>query len=251
MKKRNKIVAIITARLNSTRLNSKHILKANNKYMISHLIDRLKSIKSIDKIIIATTTNKIDDKFVLIAKKHKVKIFRGSEQNVKLRVLKAAKKFSADIISCVTGDCPIIDPRLIDQLINTFLINKNLDIAYFGCFKSFGLPNGMDSCVFSYKALKKSYQMTKKKDEFEHIALNMLRNKKKFKSIFLYPPKNINFPNLSLALDYFEDYLVIKKIINQFKKFKNFPTCFEIVNFVKKENLFKLNSNLKRLVLKN
>ena len=90
--------------------------------------------------------------------------------------------------------------------------------------------------------------MTKKKDEFEHIALNMLRNKKKFKSIFLYPPKNINFPNLSLTLDYFEDYLVIKKIIN---KFKNFPTCFEIVNFVKKEKLFKLNSNLKRLVLKN
>ena len=109
----------------------------------------------------------------------------------------------------------------------------------------------MDSCVVSYKALKKSYQMTKKKDEFEHIALNMLRNKKKFKSIFLYPNKNINFPNLSLTLDYFEDYLVIKKIINQFKKFKNFPNFFKIFNFVKKKKLFKLNSNLKRLVLKN
>ena len=65
-----------------------------------------------------------------------------------------------------------------------------------------------------------------------------------FKSILLF----IMFSNLSLTLDYFEDYLVIKKIIN---KFKNFPTCFEIVNFVKKEKLFKLNSNLKRLVLKN
>ena len=79
----------------------------------------------------------------------------------------------------------------------------------------------------------------------------MLRNKKLFKSIFLHPPKNINFPNLSLTLDYYEDYTVIKKIINQFKDKKKFPTCLEIVDFVNRNKLFKINSSLKRLVLNN
>ena len=251
MKKKIKVVAIITARLNSSRLRSKHILKANKKYMISHLIERLKSIKSINEIVLATTTNKIDDKFKSIANKHQIKLYRGSEENVKLRVLEAAKKFSAKVICNVTGDCPIIDPILIDQLINTFLKNEKSDLCYYGCFKNYGLPNGMDSCVYTYSALKKSYNMTKKKDEFEHVTLNMLRNKKIFKSIFLYPPKNTNFSNLSLTLDYFEDYLVIKKIINRFKNLKKFPSCLQIIDFVNKKKLYKLNSKLKRLVLNN
>ena len=219
--------------------------------MISHLIERLKSITFFDEIILATTNNKIDDKFVNIAKKHKIKIFRGSEENVKLRVLQAAKKFSADVICNVTGDCPIIDPILIDQMLNIFDKNQSLDMVYYGCFKNYGLPNGMDSCIYTYLALKKSYKMTKKKDEFEHVTLQMLRNKKLFKSIFLHPPKNINFPNLSLTLDYYEDYLVIKKIINQFKDRKKFPTCLEIIDFVNRKKLFKINSRLKRLVLNN
>lgn len=251
MKNKKKVVAIITARLNSSRLKYKHLLKINNKYMISYLVERLKSITFFDEVIIATTNNSIDDKFENITKKHKIKIFRGSEENVKLRVLQASKKFSADIICNVTGDCPIIDPILIDQMLNIFDKNKNLDMVYYGCFKNYGLPNGMDSCVFTYNALKKSYKMTKKKDEFEHITLHMLRNKKLFKSIFLHPPKNINFPNLSLTLDYYEDYTVIKKIINQFKYKKKFPTCLEIVNFVNRNKLFKINSSLKRLVLNN
>ena len=79
----------------------------------------------------------------------------------------------------------------------------------------------------------------------------MLRNKKIFKSIFLHPPKNINFSNLSLTLDYFEDYIVIKKIINRFKNLKKFPSCLQIIDFVNKKKLYKLNSKLKRLVLNN
>ena len=89
MKNKKKVVAIITARLNSSRLKYKHLLKINNKYMISYLVERLKSITFFDEVIIATTNNSIDDKFENITKKHKIKIFRGSEEALKLKVLQA------------------------------------------------------------------------------------------------------------------------------------------------------------------
>ena len=248
-KKKPKIVAIVPARLTSSRLRAKHLYKANQKTMIHHLIDRLKSIKILDEIVLATTTNSEDDVLVSAAKKMKIKYFRGSEENVKQRVLLAARKFSADIICHITGDCPLIDPALVGQLINSFLINKSVVIGYYGSFKNYGLPNGMDSCIFKKSALERSYKMTKKKEDFEHVCLHMYKNQKIFPSLYLYPPKNINFPQLSLTLDYYEDYLVIKKIIEKFKDNKSFPTCYEMINYVLSKKLFKINSHLKRIVL--
>lgn len=249
MKKKLKICAIVPARLTSSRFPSKHLYKANNKTMINHLVDRLKSIKILDDIILATTTNTIDNLLVNEAKKMKIKFFRGSEINVKQRVLLAGKKFSVDIICLVTGDCPLIDPILVEQLIHSYLINKKCVMATYGCFKEYGLPNGMDSGVMQLKAFKKSYRLTKNVEEFEHVGLHMYKNPKIFPSLFLYPPKNINFPKLSLTLDYYEDYLVIKKVINHFKNKEKFPTCLEIVEYVIKKKLFNINSGLKRLVL--
>lgn len=248
-KRKVKIIAIVEARLTSSRLRAKHLYTANKNTMIEHLIERLKSIKLLDDIVLATTTNSEDDRLVLIAKKNKIKYFRGSEMNVKERVLLAARKFSGDIICEVTGDCPLIDPILVEQLINSFLINKSAVIGYYGSFKNYGLPNGMDSCIFKLSALEKSYKMTKKPEDFEHVALHMFNNPKIFPSLYIHPPKNINQPQLSVTLDYYEDYLVIKKIIENFKNKKSFPSCLEIVEYVIKKKLFKINSHLKRLVL--
>ena len=248
MKKQNKITAIIPARLSSSRLVEKHLYKANHKTMINHLVDRLKSIKVLDDIILATTTNSVDDLLVNEAIKLKINYFRGSEENVKQRVLLAGKKYSVDIICFITGDCPLIDPILIEQLIYTWLLNKNFAMVSYGCFKNYGVPNGMDSCVIKLKALDESYKMSKKREDLEHVSLHLQKNPNIFPSLFLYPPKNINYPELSLALDYYEDYLVIKRIINHFKNSKKFPTCLEIIEYVNKKKLFKLNSNLSRKI---
>ena len=247
--KKKKIVAIITARLSSSRLRAKHLYTVNNKTMIQHLVERLKSIKLLDDIILATTTNTEDDLLIFEAKKMKIKYFRGCEDNVKQRVLLAARKFSAEIICHITGDCPLIDPILIEQLINSFLINKTSMIGYYGNFRNYGVPNGMDSSIFKLSALEKSYKMTKKAEDFEHVCLHMFNNPKIFPSLYLYPPKNINYPRLSVTLDYYEDYLVIKKIIKNFEKKRKFPSCLEIVDFLLKKKLFKINSHLRRLVL--
>ena len=248
-KKRVRIIAIVEARLTSSILRAKNLYIANKKTMIEHLVERLKTIKLLDDIILATTTNLEDDSLVLAAKKMKIKYFRGSENNVKQRVLFAARKFSADIICRVTGDCPLIDPLLIEQLINSFLVNTSAVIGYYGNYKNYGLPNGMDSCIFKLEALEKSFKMTKNPKDLEHVCLYMFNNPQIFPTLYLYPPKNINFPKLSVTLDYYEDYIVIKKILKKFKNQKSHPTCHQIVEFIMQKKLYKINTNLDRYVL--
>lgn len=146
-----KIVAIVESRMSSTRLFGKILLKVKNKTMLEYLIERLQKVKKIDDIVIATTTNKLDDQLVSIAKKNNVKFYRGSNSNVLERVICAAEKYEADIIVRVTSDCPIIDINIIYQAINVFL-NNNCHIVTNAYVRSY--PDGMDVEVLSYKTLK-------------------------------------------------------------------------------------------------
>ena len=121
--KKNIIGIIIEVRSTSSRLPNKHFYKINNKPILELMINRVKKIKGIDKIILATTKNKEDDKICKLAKKKKINYFRGSENNVTQRVLQSAKKFRLKTVCTITGDCPIIDINLVNQLISTFLDN--------------------------------------------------------------------------------------------------------------------------------
>ena len=242
--KKKKIGIIVEARSNSSRLPNKHFLKILKKTMLEHLVFRLKKISNVDLIIIATTKNNVDDKICDLAKNINVKFFRGSENNVTQRVLKAAQKFKLDIICEITGDCPIIDPFLVEQLIDTFLINSNkIDYA---SNSQLGLPNGMGCQVFSREILQKSYKNISKLDEFEHVTLNIRRNPNKYNQIYILPPKELSWNKLGVTLDEQSDYELLKKII---KNFKNNPlfTCKEVIELLKKKkNWLKINLNVKR-----
>ena len=119
MKNNKRIVAIVEARMTSSRLPGKHLMEVLGKPILSYLLDRLKAVESIDSIVIATTRNSTDDVLVEFSKQNKVEIYRGDEDDVMGRVLDAAKHFRADVICEVTGDCPIIDPQLVEQVIQT------------------------------------------------------------------------------------------------------------------------------------
>ena len=113
-----------------------------------HLINRIKQVKKIDKIIVATTINKEDDLIVQFCKSNKVDFFRGSENDVMDRVRRAASYYNVDTIVGVTGDCPLLDDRLISMCLNTFLKSK---VDYLSNANLRSYPDGMDVQVYSNK----------------------------------------------------------------------------------------------------
>ena len=205
---KNKVIGIVVARNTSSRFPRKHLEKIGNKTFLEILFDRFKKVENVDKIILSTTTNNSDDILVNLAKKNKIDFFRGSENNVIRRVLETGKKFNAKFILLVTGDCPIFDYNLASQLLKTFLINKNLDYANNG---QFGLPNGIGCQVFKLNSLAKSYKNIRWKDEYEHVTLNLRRNKKKFNHLYINADKLNYDPKLMVTLDDKSDSIVLKK----------------------------------------
>ena len=138
------------------------------------MINGLKFVNELDDIIVATTTNKNDDILVKYLKKMNLKYFRGSEENVLDRVYKAAKHFHVKIIAQITGDCPIIDPRLISQAINTYFNNK-ADYVSNSTIRSY--PDGMDVAIFPTASLAKVRLNTKNKNDLEHVTLYYKKSK--------------------------------------------------------------------------
>ena len=146
-----KIAAIVEARMASKRLPGKVLLKAKNITMLDHLIDRLKKVKIIDEIIVATTINPLDQEIIDFCEAKEIRYYRGSEDDVMGRVIGAAEYCNADIIVEITADCPIIDPSIVEQIINIYLFN-NVDYVSNANIRSY--PDGMDTQVYSIDILK-------------------------------------------------------------------------------------------------
>lgn len=240
-----KIIATIEARLGSKRLKEKLLLPIGNLKLIEFLILRLKKSKLIDQIVLATTNKKIDKKLVNIAKKKNINYFTGSEKNVLERVYKAAKKFDAEIIVQVSGDSPLTDPELIDRWIKIFIKNKP-DILSEGWDN---LPSGVTAPIINVNALKDSIKYTKNKKDLEHVTRFIFRNPKLFKIQKYVSKKYERYPNLQLCIDEFEDYLLVKNLINKIKIKK--LNLKNIISFIRQNHkLLKLNNSVKRKSIK-
>ncbi len=210
--------AIIEARMNSSRLPGKMMKKILNKPIIDYLIDRLKVIKEIDQIIIATTKNKKDNLLVKFAKKKNLNFYRGSENNVLQRVVRASKKFQVKNIVSICGDNPILDPYIISKMIKVHKRYK-YDCVTNSFVKSF--PRGMDAVIIKQKLLQKSLKYGSSKLYKEHVTLYTNHNQKKFKVKNYRASKSTYWPELSVSLDEISDFKLIKNIIEYFVKKKN------------------------------
>ena len=110
--------------MTSSRLPGKVLLQAAGKPMLEHLVNRLRAVPSLDGIVLATTLNATDDVLEEISKRVGISCYRGSENDVMERVIVAAESVEADVVVGITGDCPIIDPQLVEQTIRTFKVNQ-------------------------------------------------------------------------------------------------------------------------------
>ena len=243
--KQKRIVATIEARMNSSRLPGKVLLPALNRSMICHLIDRLKRVPSLNKIVLATTKNKSDDVLEEVAKQENIQFYRGSEENVLLRVIEAADSANADIVVQITGDCPIIDPDLVEQTIRVFLKNNAVVFCSNSFFSSY--PDGMDTSVVCLKALKQSYKMTNDPLDREHVVRYIVNNPNIFPHVYLIAPPSQHWPGLGLTLDEPEDYELIRHLIEKIGVKNQFFGCSEIIKYIKENpNLLNINKMVVR-----
>jgi glutamate-1-semialdehyde 2,1-aminomutase len=240
MELKRKVLAIVQARYNSTRFPGKVLKKINNKTILEILIKRLSRSKYISKIIVACSKNPKDIAILNICKKLGINYYAGSEDDVLDRFYKAAKKYKSENIVRITADCPLLDSKIVDDVINTFFSN-NLD--YTSNTNPPTFPDGFDVEVFKFSALKEAHIKARQSTEREHVTPFIINNKK-FKKLNL---RNfIDYSSLRLTLDEKEDFILIAKIIKYFKNNSNFNLKNILDLYKKKKNLFLINSHLVR-----
>jgi len=224
-----KIVATIEARMTSSRLPGKVLMEAAGKPMLEHLVNRLKSVKSLDEIVLATTINHADDQLEEFARKANIRCYRGSEDDVMRRVISAAESAEAEIIVEITGDCPIIDPQLVEQAISIFNFNE---VDYISNAHVRSYPDGMDVQVLKLATLQHSLELTDNKLDHEHVTLHIRNNPDIYSKINIISPPETFWPNLGLTLDEQSDYDLLKIIIEYFEPINPLFSCREVVSFL-------------------
>jgi len=173
-----KVVAIIQARMGSTRLPGKVMKEIVGKPMLWHVINRVKNAKKLNDIVIATTNLKEDTQILDLASEIGVKTYAGSENDVLDRYYQAAIMSKADVIVRITADCPLADPNVIDKVVRYYRIN---DFDYVSTSIKPTFPDGIDVEVFRFASLKKAWSEAKLASEREHVTPYIWKNPNIFK----------------------------------------------------------------------
>lgn len=201
--------AIVQARTSSTRLPGKVLMNlpyGSGITILQHVIRRLKRAKNLDDIVVATTTDKSDEKIIRLAKKENVKWFRGSEEDVLARYYFAAKENHLNIVVRVTSDCPCIDPEVVDLVLEKHLTAK-ADFTSNVIIRTF--PRGLDTEVFNFDALEKAHVGAKKPSEREHVTPYIYNNPQIFNLSEVQAEEAFCGPDIRITLDTEEDYTLL------------------------------------------
>ena len=232
------ICCIIQARTGSARLPKKVIQKIDNDLtVLDYVIDQVKYSQKIEKIIVATTNLIEDDLICKYANLQKIECFRGSSEDVLDRFYQCAKKYSAKTIVRITADNPLIDPNIIDKVINEYnkcdFITNTLERTF---------PYGTEVEVFSFVSLKKAWENAKKPSEREHVTPFIRNPKNKFVLKNIKNQKNIS--NFRYTVDKLEDLQLVKEII---KNISTRPIFLQDIIKLNKDKpeIFEINKNIK------
>ena len=234
------IGCIIQARIGSTRLPGKVMQKIDNvNTVLDYVINQVKASKKIEKIIVSTTTLPEDDIICEYLNLQKIKFFRGSSEDVLDRYYQCAKEFSLENIVRITADNPLIDPNVIDIIIDKYKNNK-CDMVSNAIHRTF--PYGTEVEVFSFKTLERTWKNAVKKSEREHVTPFIYDLKNKFVLINIENEENIS--HIRYTVDRIEDLKLVKEII---KNIQTRPIHIQdIVKLYKKNpKIFEINQNVK------
>jgi len=235
------IIAIIQARMSSSRLPKKVLLPLADKPVLEHVVNRLRYCKTFKNIIVATSIHHSDEPIVNFCKKNNINFFRGSLNDVLDRYYQAATIYKADIIVRITADCPVIDPQIVDEVVKGFLSD---DYDLYGLSGSF--PDGLDCQVFKYSALKKAWNDSILPSDREHVGSYIEKTRPDlFKIGGLEKFKNLE--SYRWTLDQHEDYVFLNQIFSNLYKQDSLFLTNDILKLLdSKPKLKNINSNIIR-----
>jgi glutamate-1-semialdehyde 2,1-aminomutase len=235
-----KVIALVQARMGSTRLPNKVMKSIGGVPMIELLLSRLTRSKEIDQIILATSVDERNLPLVAHVQKLGYICEQGSENDVLDRYVKAAKKHQADIVVRITGDCPLVDSGLVDECISRF---KVADVDYFSNVNPPTFPDGLDIEIFTFKALEKANQETNDPFDREHVT-PYLRKSGRFEISSMQHPQNLS--TLRWTVDEPADFAVIENVFHHFHPRTDFTWAEVLTLQIAQPELFNLNQHLTR-----
>lgn len=227
------IAAVIQARMRSTRLPGKVLLPLAGTPVLCHVVERTRHARNIDKIIVATSTEPSDDAIVQVCEERGYSFFRGSHDDVLERYFGAAGAYHVDTVVRLTCDNPLIDPDIVDEVIDAFQKEK-CDYMSNVLPGERTYPRGLDVEIFSFEALRKAQESAREAYEREHVTPYIHENKtgefhigKMVEAKALYAR-----PQYRFALDYPEDYELISGLYERFYAPGNIVSVQDVIAFL-------------------
>jgi len=209
------VVAIIQARMGSSRLPGKVLMDIGGSPMLTRVVVRARRAQTLGRVVVATTWDESDDPVAAYCRQQGFPVVRGDPQDVLDRYYQAARQFGAQTIVRLTGDCPLIDPREIDHTVRAFQ-RSGVDFSANRLPPPWErtTPIGMDTEVVTFKALEKAWQEAGQQHQREHVMPYFYEEEGRFRVLLVDHTPNLG--HLRLTVDTPEDLALIRKIYTAF-----------------------------------
>jgi spore coat polysaccharide biosynthesis protein SpsF len=234
------VVAVVQARMSSTRLPGKVLLPLAGKPVLEHVVDRVSYCQTIDKVVVATSIDASDDAIKQWCDSRDVSCYRGSLHDVLDRYYHAAREYEADTIVRITADCPAIDPAVVDEVIQGYMSDK------FECYGLAGeFPDGLDCTVFAFAAIERAWREAKLPSEREHVGPYIENNPQWFKTGALV--KFSGLAHMRWTLDEPRDLAFLEEVFSRLHRDDAMFHTHDILALLDREPaLIEINKNITR-----
>lgn len=238
--KKPKVVIFIQTRMSSTRLPGKVMKKVLGKELLLHMVDRVKRAKTVDEIVVITSTNGKDKAIKDLCLKNNIRYFQGSENDLLDRHYQAAKIYKADFVVKIGSDCPLTDSEVIDEVINLWLKNQD-KFDYVSNYHPPTFPDGLDVEGCPFPVLEIAWREAKKPYEREHTTPFIWDNPQRFRVGNITNPLGNMFLTHRWTIDYQEDFLFLKRVFEELENKPNFQMEDILTLLKEKPEIAKIN----------
>ncbi|GAC1311830.1 MAG: NTP transferase domain-containing protein [Mucilaginibacter sp.] len=238
-----KTVIVVQARMSSSRLPGKVMLPVLGKTLLYRMIERLHMIRNQAHIIIATSQESADDMIEQEALAMNVDCFRGSLNNLLDRHYQAAKQAGASIVLKIPSDCPLIDPAIIDEVLDVYFADPG-KYDYVSNLHPATFPDGNDVEIMTMDCLEKTWREAQRPLELEHTTPYIWENQDKFRigNVICNTGKDYSMSH-RFTIDYEEDYRFINRVFEELYPVNPAFTCEDILNLLEQQpDIYNINA---------